>query len=114
MLRIKSCQLKSEICFYRCADIRRACGVNAPSTIFILMSNNPVCGFLKSLGITRPQQRVQQNVIGFKGSIGLKLSAPIPFLVLGREKQLASGARGSGHTPCQAIDFAETKLWLGS
>src|ERR1700688_4289438 len=100
MFSVVAGQLQAEISFHRRTDVRWPSSVNTPTAVFVLMSNDPVCGPLESLGIARPQQGVQQNVIRFKSGIGFEFAAPIAILVLRREKKLARGAdRGSNTTP---------------
>jgi hypothetical protein len=93
MVGIVSSQLQTEICLYRGTDVRGTCGVNTPAAILILMLNNPIRGLLKARGIARSQQRVEQNVIRLEGGIRFEFSAPIAFVVLRGEEELAGGLR---------------------
>src|ERR1700688_391066 len=113
MLGVVSGQLEAEICLHGCTDVGGPSGINAPAAVFILMLNNPVCGLPKALGIARPQQGVKQNIIRLERGVSFEFSAPVAFLVLRGEKELARGGRGSGYTSGQAVDLAEAKLWLG-
>ena len=82
MVGFVAAKLEAKISLHRSADIRRACGINAPSAVFVLISQDVVSTFSKALRISRSQQRVQQNVIRLKRGIRLELAAPVAFFVL--------------------------------
>jgi hypothetical protein len=92
MIRSVSRQLQREIGFYRGANGRRPGRVSIPTTIFTLMLDNPVRRLAEALGVARPKQRMQQNVIGLERGIGFQFAAPISTFVLGREKKAAGGS----------------------
>ena len=81
-------QFQSEIRFDRCADVRRAAGVDAPAAVFILMAQNPVRGLLKSFLISCAEQGVQQDVIGLESGIGFEFAAPVTVFVLFARREI--------------------------
>src|SRR5580700_3599808 len=110
MIRLVSRELQSEIRLHRGADVRWTGGIDTPATVFVLMLNNPVRGFLEALGVARSEQRVQQNVIRLQGGVGFQFPAPIAIFMLGGEEKLAGGAHGGGYAAGQPVDLAKTKL----
>ena len=70
MIGRKSSQLQPKVGLHRGADVGRAASVNAPPAIFILMVQYVTSGLVEPSLIARTEQRVQQDVIGFKGRIG--------------------------------------------
>src|SRR3984957_6517173 len=78
------------------------------------MPDNPIRRLLEAFRIACAQKSVEEDVIRLERSVGFEFAAPITFLVLRGEKNLAGAADGSGYTAEQAIDLAETKLWRGS
>src|SRR5258708_6367319 len=105
-----SSKLQAEVSLHRGADIRRSGGVDAPSAVFVLMAEDPVGGFLKAFGVAGTEQRMQQDVVGFEGSVSFKLAAPVAFFVLLREKKFTSGLNGRSDAGSKVVDFAEDEL----
>src|SRR5579872_1588202 len=106
-------EFEAEVSLDRGADIRRSGFVDTPSAIIVLMANDPVGRLLKALGIAGAQQSVEQNVIGFEGSVGFEFAAPVAFVVERREKKLAGSANGGTDAGSETVDFAEAQLGSG-
>ena len=75
------------------------------------MPEDVVRAFLESLLITRAQQNVHQDVVGFESGIGFELAAPVAVLVLLRKDPLARAINRSCNAAAEAVNFSETKLW---
>src|SRR5205085_3259447 len=89
IIRFVSRELKPEIGFDAGAYVRRSAVIDGPAAVFILMANDLPCGLLQARFITRPQQCVQQDVVGFEGGIGFELAAPVASGLLSREEDPA-------------------------
>ena len=105
-------QLQSKISFYGCTDVRGAGGEDAPAAVFVLVLEDIVRGFVKTLGIAGAEQRMQQDVIGFESGIGLELAAPVAVFVLLGEKLFAGRFERQTDAAGEAFNLAETKLWF--
>src|SRR3984957_20114459 len=112
MLRRISRQLQPKVGLHRCADIRRAGGIDVPSAVLVLMPQNPVRRLLKAFLVPRPEQSVQQNVVRLQRGIRLELPAPVALFMLLREKIFSRGRNRRAHTRAQSLNFAKAKLWV--
>ena len=103
-------QLQPEVAFDRGADIGWALVVDAPSAILVLVLQNVACRFGQALGIARPQQNMQHDVVGFEGGIGFQFAAPVAFFMLLGEQAVAGAINGRSHPADQIINFSEAHL----
>ena len=78
------------------------------------MIQNVASGLVKALLAASTEQRMQQNVIGFKRGVGLELTAPVAFFVLLGEKILTCRIDRSGNPAGQVIDLSEPHLRHGN
>ena len=110
MIRRKPRELQPEVGLHRSADVRRTAGVVAPASIFILVVQNVPSGLVKAPLAARAEQRMQQDVIGFKGSIGFQFPAPVTLFVLLRKKIIARRVDGYRNPASQVINLSESHL----
>src|SRR5579862_150194 len=110
MLGLVAGKFQAEICLDRGADIRGRARVNSPTAIFILMGKDVVGTLPKTFGITRAEQRVQQDVIGLESGIGFQLAAPVALFVLLGEEKLAGTVNSSCGAAGEIINFSEMQL----
>jgi len=78
------------------------------------VTQNPVRRLLEALLIARPQQRVQQDVVGLQRGVGFQFAAPVALFVLLGEQPFARRRDGRAHAAGQFLNFAEAKLWGGT
>src|SRR5262249_45231131 len=106
-------QLQPEVRLHRGADVRGPAGINAPATILVLALKDIACCLLEPLLVCRPQQGMQQNVVGFQRGIRFKFATPVAFfMLLGKEKSSRRVGR-SRYPAGQVINLAETQLRCG-
>src|ERR1035438_6821366 len=110
MIARKPRQLQPEISLHRSRDVRRPAGINTPASVLVLVIKNMPRCLLEALRVPGPKQRVQQNVIRLKGSIGLKLPTPISFFVLLREKILSRPVDGDRDPAHQVVNLPKSHL----
>src|SRR5258708_29305812 len=114
MIGVISREFEAEVGFHRGADVGRAGGVNAPTAVLVLVLDDPVGGFLEAGGVAGPEQRVEENVVGFQRGVGFEFAAPVAIIVLRGEEELAGGTDRGTDSISQTLDLAKAKLWSGT
>ena len=87
--------------------------INAPTAVRVLMLHDVERRFRHTLGITRSQKHVQNDVVSFERGIGFEFTAPVAFFVLLGEQTIACAINGRCHPDGQIINFSETHVWHG-
>ena len=91
MVRLEACQLQPEVGLYRGRDVRWPGRINTPAAICVLVIENVTRRLLEPLRRARTEQGVQQDVVGFEGSVGFEFATPVALIVLLREEEFAGG-----------------------
>ena len=72
----------------------RAGGVDTPASIRVLVVENMTRRFLETLGRTRAEKGVQQDVVGFEGGVGFELALPVAWFCLKRKQVIGAALDG--------------------
>src|SRR5260370_41492507 len=77
MVRQPAHDLQCKVCLHAVADVRRTAGIEAPSTVFVLVPENLVDRALHLTRIARSKQGVHEDVIGLEHTVSFKFAAPV-------------------------------------
>ncbi len=82
MILRPSHQLQGKVGLHAVVDIRGTAGIETPSSVLVLVTQNLVQRALHFAGLARSKQRVHKDVVGLEHHIGFELSTPIAIFVL--------------------------------
>src|ERR1700730_4146424 len=103
-------QLQRKIRLHSKRDIRWPIRVDAPATVFVLMTKNLIDRSFHPAAISSPKERMDEDIVGFQHAVGFELTAPITVGMLQAEQPVLGALHPFNNMLQTKVDPPEARL----